>query len=216
MMSDELGPEPVDDEAARHCKIKIDGLPGQLPSGTYRMTFAGMEYRAGDNRPVIRFRFLGREDDHGLTAEEQAILDRQMATTREQALAIQHERDKASRLMEWPQPSDEELAVRAADARRAHPHDLKSVYEANRQAEAEGWLPPREEERNTWPIMDLSQQPPDLYQVGFTEVVNVTKLARVIGELLRRGLVSEADIGLPLEPRSDEGWGQQVERWLRS
>jgi hypothetical protein len=74
MMSDDTyrerhGDEPTDDASARHCDIKIDGLPGQLPPGEHRMTFEGMEYQPG-GRPVLRFRYaeplaLQQAEDEG-------------------------------------------------------------------------------------------------------------------------------------------------------
>lgn len=225
--------------SARHCEIRIDGLPGQLPSGTYAVAFSGMEYPAGAGRPVLRFRYAGELNDDA---------------TVKQPAGVQAEREKASRLMEWPQPSDEELAVRAADARKAHPQP------AAEQAEAEGWLmppaelpavyrtrsgkiitdamiegwaaeaeagydpsqfaPPQPQRQGLWRDADSPPQPPqqvpDLYQVSTVETINVSKLARVIAELIRKGgLLSPEMIGMKLDP----GQGptrEQVERWLRS
>lgn len=171
--------------SARHCEIKVDGLPGQLPAGRYAVSFTGMEYVRG-GRPVLRFAYQGRLADAAftpdeLTPEEQGRLHMEMAHTRDLATEIFREG---------------EAGIPA------------------------GWLPPREEERNTWPTRDAGsppqppQQVPDLYQVSMTEVVNVSKLARVVAALLRNGTLTEQDTGeLELHGPVLEN---DVENWLRS
>jgi hypothetical protein len=222
------------------------------------VSFTGMEYPVGASRPVLRFRYQGRLADAAFTPdelspEEQQRLGTAMAQTREIAADIEAERVKASWLTEWPQPSDEELAVRAADARRAHPS-------AAEQAEAEGWLlppaelpevyrtrsgrivteamiegwaaeaeagydpgqfaPPQPQRQGLWHRDADSppqppQQVPDLYQVSTVETINVSKLARVITEMLQGGLLSYEGLGLKLTPGGGRT-AEQVERWLRS
>jgi hypothetical protein len=64
------------------------------------------------------------------------------------------------------------------------------------------------------PGLELSK-PPDLYQVSTVETINVTRLARVIAELVRKGgTVSPQAIGLTLD--NGKSWNDQIEDWLRS
>jgi hypothetical protein len=72
------GDEPGDDASARHCEIRIDGLPPGLPPGEHQVTFAGMEYQPGDTRPVLRFRYTGRADEQ-VPEEQVRALSRQQA-----------------------------------------------------------------------------------------------------------------------------------------
>jgi hypothetical protein len=147
--------EPTDDASARHCEIKIDGLPDQLPAGEYRVTFSGMEYRAGA-RPVIRFRYVGGTFE----------------------------------LSRWPDPAPNEVYRTKTG---------KIITEAM----IDGWV--AEAERG----YDI----PDLYQVSTTEVLNVSKLAVVISELLRRNALTRNGIGYPHDVSSDP---EYIESWLRA
>jgi alkylhydroperoxidase family enzyme len=46
--------------------------------------------------------------------------------------------------------------------------------------------------------------------------VNTAKLARVIAELMRKGVISYREVGLAMEPGDVTGWNEQAERWLTS
>jgi hypothetical protein len=248
-----------DIESARHCEIKIDGLPGQLPAGQYAVTFSGMEYSVGASRPVIRFRYAGELNDDATVkqpAAEQAEAEDWLLPPAELPEVY---RTKDGRII-----TDAMIEGWAAEAEAGYDPDkfrerlsgiqilqgaaYKSAQRLSRdletrdlatqifkegeagipagwQAETEGWLPSREEERNQWPIMDLTrdadsppqppQQVPDLYQVSTVETINVSKLARVITEMLQGGLLSYEGLGLKLTPGGGRT-AEQVERWLRS
>lgn len=94
------------------------------------------------------------------------------------------------------------------------------------QAEAEGWLPRREEEANQWPremtdraraaqqaVNDLGAGPPDLYQVSTVETINVTKLAHVIAALANTGTIDREAVGMQMRGQLNPA---DVETWLRS
>lgn len=53
---------------------------------------------------------------------------------------------------------------------------------------------------------------PDLYQVSTVETLNVSKLARVVSALLRKGVLEASDLG---EDYGAAGSWPGIERWLR-
>jgi hypothetical protein len=171
MMSDETyrerhGDEPTDEYAsARHCDIKIDGMPGQLPAGRYAVTFSGMEYQPA-GRPVIRFRYEGvLNDDATVKAGPNEVY-----------------RTKSGKII-----TEVMIEEWAAEAERGYD--------------------------GSWAGSDA----PDLYQVSTTEVVNVSKLARVIAALLARGVIGESDLGAPVPVSMDpKRAAADIEGWLRS
>jgi hypothetical protein len=147
-----------DDATARHCEIRIDGLPDQLPAGRYAVTFSGMEYQPA-GRPVIRFRYEGVLND--------------------------------------------DATVKAGPNEVYRTKTGKIITEAM----IDGWV--AEAERG----YDI----PDLYQVSTTEVVNVSKLARVIAALLARGVIGESDLGAPVPVSMDpKRAAADIEGWLRA
>jgi hypothetical protein len=192
--------EPRDDELTARPVVEVSGLPRDLPAGHYAMTFSGMEYPLA-GPPTLKFRYAGK------LADDATVMTPRVYRT------------KTGKIV-----TDEMIEGWAEEAERGYeltPDEQQRLSGAmavtRQQAEAEGWLPPREEERNRWPIMDLSQQPPDLYQVSITEVLNVSKLARVIAELLRTKAISAAAIGLSMKPEdAGTSWNELVEGWLRS
>ena len=48
-----------------------------------------------------------------------------------------------------------------------------------------------------------------------SEPDHITRMARVVAELMRQGILSPGSIGLPLKPGADRSWNEQAERWLR-
>ena len=188
--------------SARHCEIKVDGLPGQLPPGRYAVSFSGMEYSVGAARPVLRFRYQGRLADSAFTPYERP----------------EPERTGSPRVIEqaeaegWLMPPAELPAVYRTKSGKVITDAMieEWVAEAERGYDLDQLIPRRDHTSPPQP----AQQVPDLYQVSTVETLNVSKLARVIAELLRRGVIDARAIGVPLN--HSDGWGQQVEDWLRS
>lgn len=194
MMSNDAGcegyePDPElitaeDIASARHCEIRIDGLPGQLRQGTYAVYFTGMEHGPGIDRPILRFRFAG-----------------------------------AYPQIQYPvPPAGVQAQITDEITERHRPHFLTSAEvqaENAAQAEAGGWLTPQPQRQGLW------SQPPDLYlgtPHGTTEVINVSKIARVITALLEADIIRPPQIGMSTD-QSAGSWddvAEQVEGWLRS
>jgi hypothetical protein len=196
-----------DDASARHCEIRIDGMPGQLPPGEYRISFGGYaEYPAG-GRMVLRFRWLGAAEP---SAREQ--LAEAFRTAASQPVVPF---DSGGVLP--PAPEDE----RSLDdlRRQLHEGDI-TPSEAQRivmdrkltEADASQILAAARDE--IYGDRLLLPPAPDLYQVSQVEVINVSRLARVIAELLRKDAISGQAIGISVDYEGDVA--ASVERWLRS
>ena len=229
------GDEPVHDcdgtcpdcQSARHCEIRIDGLPGQLRQGTYAVYFTGMEYGPGIDRPILRFRYSGvypQQQAPGLKAQAREILKEGEAGIPEP------ERTGTPRMAEQAE----------AEGWLLPPPELPEVYRTRSgkiitEAMIEGWVAEAEagydpdkirERMSGIQILqgaayksaqrlsrDLGTGPPDLMMVSQVEVLNVTKMAHVIAALVNTGVIDRETIGMQMRGHLNPA---DVETWLRS
>jgi hypothetical protein len=222
------GDEPTDLASARHCEIRIDGLPGQLPAGEYRMTLTGMEYPVA-GRPVLRFRYVGSE--HELTPPEQQRLDTAMAQTQAEAegwLPPPLYRTRSGKIIteamieRWAAEAEAgyDISQLRERVRRGQTTPTEAQAEVMRQVLGDD-RPQPVPEPPAWATADAERNErefPDLYmaqQPHQVEVLNVSKLARVIVVLIHAGVITSESIGLV--PGPDFGsMTPGVEDWLRS
>ena len=214
--------EAEDVASARHVEIKIDGLPGQLQPGHHAMTFSDMEYRAGSNRPVLRFRYAGRLADDARIMHQIEQVQRPPAEQAEAEgwLLPPAELPEVYRTRSGKIVTEAMIEAWVAEAERGYDF-------APPMPQRQGLWHRREEEANQWPremadraraaqqaVNELGAGPPDLYQVSTVETLNVSKLARIITQLVHKGVLDPAEIGLVPEPGTNLTPG--VEDWLRS
>jgi hypothetical protein len=207
---DPEGPQPGETYRERHGDeptgspyfvTEIEGLPPHLPPGEYRMTFSGYaEYPVG-GRPVLRFRYAGSE--HDLTPPEQQRLDTAMAQTQAEAegwLPPPLYRTRSGKII-----TEAMIEGWAAEAEAGY--DVSQLRERVRRGETTPTEAQAEVMRHV-PDLYMAQQPHQ------AEVLNVTKLARVIVVLIHAGVIEPASIGLV--PDEDSHLTPGVEDWLRS
>lgn len=185
-------------QAARHVEIRIDGLPGQLQPGHHAVTFSDMEYSKGAGRPVIRFRYAGR------LADDARIMHQIEQVQREDEAA-------GAPAGGWLLPPAELPAVYRTRSGKIVTEAMieEWVAEAERGYDLDQLIPRRDHTSPPQP----AQQVPDLYQVSTVETINVSKLARVIAALLRKGVLDADDLGV--DYGAEGGW-PGIERWLRA
>jgi hypothetical protein len=236
------GPQPGETYRERHGDeptgspyfvTEIEGLPPHLPPGEYRMTFSGYaEYPVG-GRPVLRFRYAGSE--HELTPPEQQRLDTAMAQTQAEAegwLPPPLYRTRSGKIITeamiegWAAEAEAgyDISQLRERVRRGEttPTEAQAevmeriVGDTRPQPEPPGWQPvPQPPAWAVWSDAERNAAEfPDLYQVGAAEVLNVSKLARVIVVLIHAGVIEPASIGLVPDP--DTNLTPGVEDWLRS
>jgi hypothetical protein len=208
---------------------EIEGLPPHLPPGEYRMTFSGYaEYPVG-GRPVLRFRYAGSE--HDLTPPEQQRLDTAMAQTQAEAegwLPPPLYRTKSGKIIteamieRWAAEAEAgyDISQLRERVRRGQTTPTEAQAEVMRQVLGDD-RPQPVPEPPAWATADAERNErefPDLYmaqQPHQVEVLNVSKLARVIVVLIHTGVITPESIGLV--PGPDFGsMTPGVEDWLRS
>jgi hypothetical protein len=232
------GPQPGETYRERHGDeptgspyfvTEIEGLPPHLPPGEYRMTFSGYaEYPVG-GRPVLRFRYAGSE--HDLTPPEQQRLDTAMAQTQAEAegwLPPPLYRTKSGKIITeamiegWAAEAEAgyDISQLRERVRRGQTTPTEAQAEVMRQVLGDD-RPQPVPEPPAWATADAERNErefPDLYmaqQPHQVEVLNVSKLARVIVVLIHTGVITPESIGLV--PGPDFGsMTPGVEDWLRS
>jgi hypothetical protein len=166
------------------------------------MTFSGYaEYPVG-GRPVLRFRYAGSE--HEITPPEQQRLDTAMAQTQAEAegwLPPPLYRTRSGKII-----TEAMIEGWAAEAEAGY--DVSQLRERVRRGETTPTEAQAEVMRHV-PDLYMAQQPHQ------AEVLNVSKLARVIVVLIHTGVITPESIGLV--PGPDFGsMTPGVEDWLRS